>query len=58
MSRRLLEAGASIWRENETEGASLYFLDPDGPKLELHVSDLTSRLAADRESPPPVMRFY
>lgn len=56
--RRVLEAGARIWKENTTEGASLYFLDPNDHKLELHASDLASRLAADREDPPPGMRFY
>jgi catechol 2,3-dioxygenase-like lactoylglutathione lyase family enzyme len=57
-SRRVLGAGARVWKENTTEGASLYFLDPDGHKLELHASDLASRLAADWENPPPGMRFY
>lgn len=56
--RRMIEAGARLWQENTTEGASLYFLDPDGHKLELHASDLASRLAADRADPPPGMLFY
>ncbi|WP_159065009.1 hypothetical protein [Thaumasiovibrio subtropicus] len=30
---------------NRSEGQSLYLLDPDGHKLELHVGDLNSRLA-------------
>lgn len=57
-SRRVAGAGARLPQENRTEGASLYFLDPDGHRLELHASDLTSRLAADREDPPPGMEFY
>lgn len=57
-SRRVLDSGVSLWQENHTEGASLYFLDPDGHRLELHASDLAARLAADREDPPPGMRFY
>jgi len=57
-SRRVLDAGAGLWQLDQTEGRSLYFLDPDGHRLELHASDLTSRLAADRNDPPPGMRFY
>lgn len=56
--RRVLGAGARVWQENPTEGESLYLFDPDGHKLELHASDLAARLAADRETPPPGMRFY
>ena len=39
------------WKENRSEGASLYLLDPDGRKLELHVGDLDSRLAHYRSHP-------
>ncbi|MFC3032579.1 VOC family protein [Pseudoalteromonas fenneropenaei] len=35
-----------LWQDNRSEGASLYLLDPDGHKLELHHSSLSSRLAA------------
>ena len=46
------------WRDNRSEGASFYFLDPDGHKLEVHVGDLQSRLAACRQKPYPGMRFH
>ena len=52
LSRRVL-AVARPWRENRSEGASLYVLDPDGHRLELHVGSLASRLAHYRANPAP-----
>jgi catechol 2,3-dioxygenase-like lactoylglutathione lyase family enzyme len=52
-----LAIGARTWKENRSEGASRYILDPDGHKLELHVGDLASRLRARRERPYEGMRF-
>lgn len=55
---RLKAANVREWRDNRSEGASFYFLDPDGHKLEAHVGDLASRLAACRQKPYAGMRFY
>ena len=44
LSRRIIDSGATIWQENQSEGPSLYFLDPDGHRLEIHVTDLAARL--------------
>lgn len=56
--QRLREARVPEWRDNRSEGASFYFLDPDGHRLEVHVGDLASRLRACREHPYAGMRFY
>src|SRR5260370_2486755 len=49
---RLIDAGAQQWQENHSEGDSFYFLDPDGHKLEIHVTDFASRMDALRRTPP------
>lgn len=54
----LRAADVQEWRDNRSEGASFYFLDPDGHKLEAHVGDLASRLHACRAKPYAGMKFY
>jgi len=49
---RLLSAGAQCWQANRSEGDSFYFLDPDGHKLEVHVSDLRSRIESLKQNSP------
>lgn len=49
---RLTDAGALRWQENRSEGDSLYFLDPDGHKLEIHTTGLVSRIEGLKKSPP------
>lgn len=55
---RLRSAGVSEWKPNASEGDSLYFLDPDGHKLELHAGDWRSRLEACRARPYDGMVFF
>lgn len=47
-----------IWKDNRSEGASTYFLDPDGHKLEIHVGALESRLRAYRDNPDKGVRVF
>lgn len=58
LTTRIKAAGAPIFQENSSEGHSLYFLDPDGHKLEIHVGDLNSRLAAAKEKPWPGLEIF
>jgi catechol 2,3-dioxygenase-like lactoylglutathione lyase family enzyme len=57
-SGRLLTSGVDVWKQNKSEGCSLYLLDPDGNKLEIHVGNLTSRIAKMKENITDDMIFY
>jgi glutathione S-transferase fosA5 len=46
---RLRDARGIEWKSNVSEGDSIYFLDPDGHRLEAHVGSLHSRLASLRK---------
>ena len=48
---RLAEHHVEIWQTDSSEGASVYFVDPDGHRLEAHVGGLETRLSAMREHP-------
>ncbi|TMP38431.1 fosfomycin resistance glutathione transferase [Pseudoalteromonas rubra] len=49
--QKVLAAGTKQWKQNTSEGNSLYILDPDGHKLELHAGNLKSRLDALKVQP-------
>lgn len=51
MAQKLEKSQIQLWKENSSEGDSLYLLDPDGHKLELHVGDLQSRLDSLKQKP-------
>ena len=58
MLQRIRHAGARVWQENWTEGDSLYFLDPNGHKLEIHASDLATRLRTAQAHPWEGLEFF
>lgn len=51
LSTHIKQSEAEIWQESWTEGASLYFVDPNGHKLEIHASDLETRIRMAKEAP-------
>jgi catechol 2,3-dioxygenase-like lactoylglutathione lyase family enzyme len=57
LSSRLV-AECVVWKDNKSEGASTYFLDPDGHKLEIHVGSLEARLAHYRQNPSKGVNVY
>lgn len=57
-SHRIRRSGSSDWQEDTSEGNSVYFLDPDGHKLEIHVGDWRLRLEACRSRPYDDMVFF
>lgn len=57
ISARLIATG-KVWKDNRSEGASVYFLDPDGHKLELHVGDIETRLAQYRSDPSKGVQVF
>lgn len=51
VTTRLRSAKVNEWKKNTSEGDSLYFLDPDGHKLEIHCGNLQSRLESLKQKP-------
>jgi catechol 2,3-dioxygenase-like lactoylglutathione lyase family enzyme len=48
IANKIRTSNTSIFKDNKSEGDSIYFLDPTGHKLEIHVGDWKSRLEAYR----------
>ena len=48
ISQKIINSGAKTFKENNSPGLSLYFLDPDGHKLEIHVGDYKTRIESKK----------
>ncbi len=48
MSDRIIQSGVHVFKGNTSPGESLYFLDPDGHKLEIHVGNWQARINAKK----------
>lgn len=57
LCEKIKQFGAEQWKINKSEGDSLYFLDPDGYKLEIHVGDLNQRLESLKRAPYSGLRW-
>ena len=58
ISEKIKSSGAKIWKSNESEGDSLYFVDPDGYRFEIHVGDWKTRLNHYKNTKPEGKIFY
>ena len=51
LSSCITQSGAKVFKDNTSLGKSLYFLDPDDHKLEIHVGNWQARIRAKKEKP-------
>ncbi len=58
MKNKIKENNVPVWKKNKSEGDSIYILDPDGHKLEIHVGDWQSRLQEKKKNPWPDTQFF
>jgi 2-polyprenyl-3-methyl-5-hydroxy-6-metoxy-1,4-benzoquinol methylase/catechol 2,3-dioxygenase-like lactoylglutathione lyase family enzyme len=50
LADKIRQSGAKIYQDNSSEGLSLYFLDPAGHKIEIHVGNYQTRINSKRQN--------
>ena len=58
LKSQIISADVKQWKRNKSEGDSLYILDPNGHKLELHVGNLADRLESLKVAPYDGLMLY
>jgi predicted acetyltransferase/catechol 2,3-dioxygenase-like lactoylglutathione lyase family enzyme/RimJ/RimL family protein N-acetyltransferase len=51
LSQKIIDYGSIIYKNNDSPGKSLYFLDPDGHRLEIHVGNCNQRINVKQSNP-------
>jgi catechol 2,3-dioxygenase-like lactoylglutathione lyase family enzyme len=51
LSEKIINFDSRIFKENTSPGDSLYFSDPDGHKLEIHVGNWKQRIEVKKSNP-------
>ncbi len=51
VAAKIRESGTIVFKQNQSPGTSLYFLDPDGHKLEIHTQDWQTRIKTKKSNP-------
>lgn len=58
LSEQIRSSGAEIWQDNSSPDESLYFLDPSGNKLEIHVGNWNSRIQWLKDNPSADVELF